>query len=89
MIFYQINAELQRLDEQYSALQTNMKNTNSVCEELIDSEERLENRVVVLEEEILAIRAENNELRTYVNTIVQELNAVVTLLNTRYDVNIE
>ena len=57
------------------------------CEELVHINEKLTDRVVVLEEQVKTIRAENNELRTFVNTVVVELNAVITTLNTRYNVN--
>ena len=56
------------------------------CEEIVNNEEKLDDRMNVLEEEVKTIKAENNELRTFVNTIVKELNNVITLLNTRYDV---
>ena len=56
------------------------------CEEIVNNEEKLDDRINVLEEEVKTIKAENNELRTFVNTIVKELNNVITLLNTRYDV---
>ena len=57
------------------------------CEELVHINEKLTDRVVVLEEQVKTIRAENNELRRFVNTVVVELNAVITTLNTRYNVN--
>ena len=49
-------------------------------------EEKHDNRIRGLEEEVESIKAKNNELRTLINTVVEELNAVITLLNARYDV---
>ena len=58
-----------------------------MCEELINNEEKLSDRVNVLEEELKAIRVEKNELRGFVNTVVNELNNVIDLLNARYNVD--
>ena len=84
MIFYQINIELQKLNGLYNALETTMRDTSDVCEEIVTIEEKLEDRMAVLEEEVHLLKTQNNELRTCVNTVIAELNAVITLFNTRY-----
>ena len=53
----------------------------------MDVQEKHDDRISALEEGMKTLKAENNELRTLVNSVVKELNAVITLLNTRYDVN--
>ena len=67
-------------------METTIRDTGSVCEEIVAVEEKLEDRMVVLEEEVESLKTQNIELRTCVNTIIEELNAVTTLLNTRYNV---
>ena len=67
-------------------MKTDVDDGYRACKELANKEEKLYDRVAVLEEEMKTIKAENNELRTFVNTAVTELNNVITLLNTRYDV---
>ena len=47
-------------------------------------EEKLDDILVALEEEVESLKVENIELRQCVNRITEELNAVITLLNTRY-----
>ena len=84
MIFYQINVELQTLNARYNALKTDMKNTRGACTEMGSVNEKLEDRIIVLEEEVGGLKTENNELRVYLNKVTEELNAVITLLNTRY-----
>ena len=37
-----------------------------------------------MEEEIKSLKEENQELRVFVNSIVKELNNVISLLNARY-----
>ena len=63
-----------------------MRVTESVCVEIVDNEEKLEARIDVLEEAVASLKEQNVELRHCVNGIIEELNAVITLLNTRYDV---
>ena len=67
-------------------MKSDVEDGHYACEEIVNNEEKLDDRINVLEEEVKTIKAENNELRTFVNTIVKELNNVITLLNTRYDV---
>ena len=55
--------------------------------EIADSEEKLYDRVTVLEEMVESLNDENNELRKYLNKVTEELNAIITLLNTRYENN--
>ena len=44
----------------------------------------INDRVHVMEEEIKSLKEENQELRVFVNSIVKELNNVISLLNARY-----
>ena len=60
---------------------------SSVCGEIAMAEEKLSDRVDVLEETIEILHTENNELRRYVNNLTEELNAVITMLNSRYAEN--
>ena len=87
MIFYQINVELQKIYAKQHEINSEIQDVSYVCEEVMDVEEKHDNRIIALEEEVKTIKAENNELRILVNSVVEELNAVITLLNTRYDVN--
>ena len=73
------------LNARYNTLKTDMKNTRGECTEMGIVNEKLEDRIIVLEEEVEGLKTENNELRVYLNKVTEELNAVVTLLNTRYD----
>ena len=86
MIFYQINVELQKINAQQCEIKSTIKDASRVCENMLVIEEKHDNRIRGLEEEVESIKAKNNELRTFINTVVEELNAVITLLNARYDV---
>ena len=68
-------------------MNANIQDVCHVCEEVADTEEKHDVKINALEEEVVWLKVENNELRTFVNSVVEELNAVITLLNTRYDVH--
>ena len=71
----------------YNELKVDIEDGKRVCEDLIHNEDKLAYRVQALEEEVKALRAEKNELRTFVNVIVKEFNNVIDLLNATYHVD--
>ena len=68
-------------------MNANIQDVCHVWEEVADTEEKHDVKINALEEEVAWLKVENNELRKFVNSVVGELNAVITLLNTRYDVH--
>ena len=85
MIFYQINIELRKLNYQYNQLKTVVEDEQSMSREVISDQEKLDDRVYGLEEEIKCLKNENNDVRKHLNRVTEELNNVITLLNTRYE----
>ena len=88
------------MNERYNNLKADVEDGYRACEEISSNEERLLDRVHVLEEvttlkaeneqkkeELTEMKFENNELRVVVNSIILELNNVITALNARYTVN--
>ena len=73
------------MNNQYDELEASIRVTDSVCVEIFGEEEKLEDRIVVLEEEVTSLKVQNIELRNHVNSVIEELNAVTTLLNTKYN----
>ena len=65
----------------YEEMEVSIGDTVNVTEEIIDTEERLADRVVCLEEEVAGLKERNNELTIHLNTAIQELNAVIYILN--------
>ena len=84
MIFYQINGELQALNNRCNDLETVVEDQHHVCKEMTVAEESLNQRISVLEEEVKCLKEENDKLRKHANKIVEELNCVIISLNTRY-----
>ena len=83
-VFYQLNVEIQALNNRYNELETVVKDQHYVCREITVAEESLNHRISTLEEEVEDLKTQNNELRRHANKIVEELNCVITTLNTRY-----
>ena len=81
MCVFQINEELRCLNHKHEDLQISIAETDNVTREISRIEEKLEDRVTTLEEEVLQLRAQNNMLRDYLNLAIKELNAVIDLLN--------
>ena len=86
MIFYQINVELQKLNQEYNELKTIVQNEQSISREVIFTEEKLDDRIYALEEEVKCLRAENNEVREKLNRVTEELNNVIDFFNSRYNI---
>ena len=72
---------LQKLGDKCEDLQISMAESDHVIKEVIDIEEKLDDRVVLLEEEVVDLKASNNELRKHLNLIIKELNAVIYMVN--------
>ena len=70
----------------YNVLETVVEDERHVCREMIVIEEKLDHRVLVLEEEVESLQDQNIELRQQLNKITEELNCVIALLNNRYGI---
>ena len=67
-------------------METVVEDEICVHRETIAAEERLEDKVLVLEENVESLHAQNVELREHLNKITEELNCVISLLNDRYGI---
>ena len=73
-------------------LKKEIKNQRDASMELLEMQEKtedrieaLEDRVLQLEEEIVNMAEQNNELRVYNNQLTMELNRVIDFLNGEYN----
>ena len=73
------------MNERYDELKSEIEDEYRACDDISNNADVLNDRVHVLEEEITLIKKENDELRMFVNTVVKELNNVISLLNARYN----
>ena len=94
MLFYQIHAELNELNDKYNDLETAVMDNYKVCEENTQGEESLNHRIYILEQEVQDLKEQNNELRqqhnrmvTEINSVIIELNNVITVINNKHEEN--
>ena len=65
-------------------LEESLAGTDECLLEIYGLEERHDDRITVLEEELNAVKAENVEMRNHFNSMIKELNAVTTFVNEKH-----
>ena len=73
--------EIKRLNDQLEKLQDSLAGTDDCVVDIFNLEEKLEDRMGILEEELNAVEAENIEMRNHFNSMIKELNAITALVN--------
>ena len=83
--------EIKKLSDQLEKLEDSMAGTDECVVDIYSLEEKLDDRVVGLEykvvdleEELTAVKAENIELKNHLNSIIKELNGITALLNEKH-----
>ena len=62
-------------------LEESLAGTDDCVVDIFALEEKLEDRMGILEEELNAVKAENIEMRNHFNSMIKELNAVTAFVN--------
>ena len=73
--------EIKRLNDNIDKLQESLAGTDDCVVDIYKTEEALEDRMGILEEELNAVKAENIEMRTHFNAMIKELNAITAFVN--------
>ena len=76
--------EVKKLNDNLEKLQDSLAGTDDCVVEIYGLEERLEEKLELLEEELTAVKAQNVELRNHLNSTIKELNAITAFLNEKY-----
>ena len=76
--------EIKRLNDQLEKLQDSLAGTDDCVVDIYSLEEKLEDKLELLEEELTAVKAQNVELRNHLNSTIKELNAIAGFLNDKY-----
>ena len=79
-----INRELHRVNCQIEQIEDSISITDGSTVELKGDQEKMEDRIDHLEEEVTSLKVQNIELRKHLNWAIEELNNVTALLNSRY-----
>ena len=84
----QMIPEIKKLNESIEKLQKSIEGTDTCMLDIYESEEKLEDRINLLEEEIFAVKAENVDIREHLRCVTKELNTIAHLVNEKYDFHV-
>ena len=76
--------ELKQLSDNIEKLEESLAGTDDCVVDIFSLEEKLEDRMIILEEELNAVKAENIEMRSHFNSMIKELNAITALVNEKH-----
>ena len=76
--------ELKKLSDNIDKLQESLAGTDDCVVDIYKTEEALEDRMIILEEELNAVKAENVEMRNHFNSMIKELNVITAFVNEKH-----
>ena len=76
--------ELEKLSDNVEKLKESLAGTDDCLLEMYGLEERHDESIITLEEEVAGLKAENVEMRNHFNSMIKELNAVTTFINEKH-----
>ena len=80
--------EIKRLNDQLEKLQDSLAGIDDCVVDIFNLEEKLEDRMGILEEELNAVKTENVEMRNHFNSMIKELNAITAFVNEKLGHNV-
>ena len=76
--------EIKKLNDNLVKIEESLAGTDECVMDIFALEEKLEDRMIILEEELNAVKAENVEMRNHFNSMIKELNAITTFVNEKH-----
>ena len=76
--------EIKKLNDNLVKIEESLAGTDECVMDIFALEEKLEDRMIILEEELNAVKAENVEMRNHFNSMIKELNAITTFINEKH-----
>ena len=76
--------ELKQLSDNIEKLEESLAGTDDCVLDILNLEEKLEDRMGILEEELNEVKAENIEMRNHFNSMIKELNAITAFVNEKH-----
>ena len=68
--------EIKRLNDQLEKLQDSLAGTDDCMVDIFNLEEKLENKMTYLEEDLASVKAHSTDLKDHLNTVIKELDAI-------------
>ena len=80
----QMQPEIERINGKLEKLEESVAGTDECVLDIYALEEKLEDKLCYLEEDLASCKRENIELKNQLNWVIKELNAITELLNDKY-----
>ena len=80
--------EIKRLNDQLEKVQDSLAGTDDCVVDIFILEEKLEDRMGILEEELNAVKTENVEIRNHFNSMIKKINAIIAFVNEKLGHNV-
>ena len=76
--------ELKKLSDNVEKLEASLIGTDECLLEVYELEEKHDERITTLEEEMAGLKGENVEMRNHFNSMIKQLNGITTLVNEKH-----
>ena len=73
--------ELKKLSDNVEKLEASLTGTDECVVDIYELEEKHDNRITTLEEEVSGLKAENVEMRSHFNAMIKKLNDITGYVN--------
>ena len=84
----QMMPEIKKLNESIEKLQESIEGTDACMLDIYELEEKLDDRINTLEEEVTALKSENVDIRDHLRCAIKELNAITYFVNEKHCFNV-
>ena len=76
--------ELKKLSDNVEKLEASLTGTDECVVDIYELEEKHDDRITTLEEEVTGLKAENVEMRNHFNSMIKQLNNITTFVNEKH-----
>ena len=76
--------ELKKLSDNVEKLEASLTGTDECLLEVYELEEKHDDRITTLEEEVTGLKAENAEMRNHFNSMIKQLNGITGFVNEKH-----
>ena len=76
--------ELKKLSDNVEKLEASLTGTDECVVDIYELEEKHDDRITTLEEEVAGLKAENVEMRNHFNSMIKQLNDITAFVNEKH-----
>ena len=76
--------ELKKLSDNVEKLEASLTGTDECVVDIYELEEKHDDRITTLEEEVAELKAENVEMRNHFNSMIKQLNGLTASVNEKH-----